>query len=48
MVKKNCAFGLGLIGFGVGVLFSLIVGSCIFQVIVGVAALVLGFLLLRS
>lgn len=48
MVRKNCAFGLMLIGFGVGVLFSLIVGSSFFQVIVGVAALVLGFLLLRS
>lgn len=48
MVRKNCAFGIGLIGFGVGVLFSLVVGSDFFQVIVGIVALVLGFLLLRS
>lgn len=48
MIRKNCAFGLTLIGFGLGVLFSVIVGSCLFQIMVGVAALILGFLLLRS
>lgn len=48
MIRRNCAFGLALIGFGIGVLFSLIIGSCVFQVMVGAAALVLGFLLLRS
>lgn len=48
MVRKTCAVGLALIGFGVGVLFSLILGSNIFQVVVGIAALGLGFLLLRS
>lgn len=48
MIRKNCALGLGLIGFGIGVLFTLVVGPCVFQAIVGIGALVLGFLLLRS
>lgn len=48
MVRSKVAIGLGLIGFGLGVLLTAIVGTSLCVVILGIGALVGGFLLLSK